>query len=108
EPVNVVDTTQIGINMRSTVRTYSGVLDDLRRNYARLDSAKYDGLSAGDFSYNNGSLRCPRCQGTGEITLDVQFLPDVDIPCTECDGRRYSPAADAYRRPSATGTGLLT
>src|SRR5699024_12456322 len=66
------------------------------------------GLSAGDFSYNTGSLRCPRCQGTGEITLDVQFLPDVDIPCTECNGRRYSPDADAYRRPSATGEGVLT
>src|SRR5699024_11103152 len=69
---NVVDATPIGINVRSTVATYSGVLDDLRRNYARLDSAKSDGLSAGDFSYNTGSLRCPRCQGTGEITLDVQ------------------------------------
>ena len=108
EHVNVVDATPIGINVRSTVATYSGVLDDLRRNYARLDSAKSDGLSAGDFSYNTGSLRCPRCQGTGEITLDVQFLPDVDIPCTECNGRRYSPDADAYRRPSATGEGALT
>ncbi|GAA2090218.1 MULTISPECIES: excinuclease ABC subunit UvrA [Brevibacterium] len=103
EKVDVVDATPIGINVRSTVATYSGALDDLRRAYARLDSAKSAGLTAGDFSYNTGSLRCPRCEGTGEITLDVQFLPDVDIPCTECRGRRYSPAADAHRRPSAAG-----
>ncbi|SJM61785.1 excinuclease ABC subunit A [Gulosibacter sp. 10] len=108
ERVNVVDATPIGINVRSTVATYSGVLDDLRRAYARLDSARADGLGAGDFSYNTGSLRCPRCEGTGEITLDVQFLPDVDIPCTECGGRRYGPDADAHRRPSATGEGALS
>ncbi|MCU4298255.1 excinuclease ABC subunit UvrA [Brevibacterium permense] len=98
--VNVVDATPIGINVRSTVATYSGVLDDLRRAYARLDSAKDAGLTAGDFSYNTGSLRCPKCEGTGEITLDVQFLPDVDIPCPDCGGRRYSPDADEYRRAS--------
>ena len=98
--VNVVDATPIGINVRSTVATYSGVLDDLRRAYARLDSAKDAGLTAWDFSYNTGSLRCPKCEGTGEITLDVQFLPDVDIPCPDCGGRRYSPDADQYRRAS--------
>ncbi len=98
--VNVVDATPIGINVRSTVATYSGVLDDLRRAYARLDSAKNAGLTAGDFSYNTGSLRCPKCEGTGEITLDVQFLPDVDIPCPDCEGRRFSPDADEYCRAS--------
>ncbi|MDN6665457.1 MAG: excinuclease ABC subunit UvrA [Brevibacterium sp.] len=101
ERVNVVDATPIGINVRSTVATYSGVLDDLRRSYARLQPSQEAGLKVGDFSYNTGTLRCPRCQGTGEITLDVQFLPDVDIPCPECEGRRYSPDADGYRRPSA-------
>ncbi|WP_098730263.1 excinuclease ABC subunit A [Brevibacterium epidermidis] len=100
ERVNVVDATPIGINVRSTVATYSGVLDDLRRAYARLDSAKTAGLKAGDFSYNTGSLRCPQCEGTGEITLDVQFLPDVDIPCPDCEGRRFNHDADEYRRPS--------
>jgi excinuclease ABC subunit A len=98
--VNVVDATPIGINVRSTVATYSGVLDDLRRAYARLAEAQTTGMTAGDFSYNTGSLRCPRCEGTGEITLDVQFLPDVDIPCPECEGRRFSPEAESYRRPS--------
>lgn len=107
EKVNVVDATPIGTNVRSTVATYSGVLDDLRRSYARLDSARAAGLTAGDFSYNTGTLRCPRCEGTGEIRLDVQFLPDVEIPCTECGGRRYASDADEHLRPSATGEGAL-
>ncbi|WP_394619835.1 excinuclease ABC subunit UvrA [Lentzea sp. JNUCC 0626] len=101
--VNVVDATPIGVNVRSTVATYSGVLDDLRRAYA----AVADGLTASDFSYNTGSLRCPRCEGTGEISLDVQFLPDVDIACPDCGGTRYSPAACAYVRDGITLPGLL-
>ncbi|MBB4136299.1 excinuclease ABC subunit A [Gordonia humi] len=103
--VDVVDATPIGINVRSTVGTYSGVLDDLRRTFARLDSATAAGLTASDFSYNTGSLRCPRCEGTGQISLDVQFLPDVDIDCTDCHGRRYGPQAQDHTRPSATGRG---
>ncbi|WP_405061834.1 excinuclease ABC subunit UvrA [Kribbella sp. NBC_01505] len=87
----VVDAAPIGRNVRSTVATYSGILDDLRRAYA---AASTD-LTAADFSYNTGSLRCPQCDGTGQISLDVQFLPDVDIPCPLCGGSRYSPAADA-------------
>jgi excinuclease ABC subunit A len=98
ERVNVVDATPIGTNVRSTVATYSGVLDDLRRTYAALEESMRLGLTASDFSYNTGSLRCPRCEGTGQISLDVQFLPDVDIPCPDCDGSRYSPAAQAIRR----------
>ena len=101
ERVEAVDATPIGINVRSTVSTYSGVQDDLRRAFARLSTAKEAGLGAGDFSFNTGSLRCPRCEGTGEVTLDVQFLPDVDVPCPECDGRRYAPEADGHRRASA-------
>ncbi|MBE2997894.1 excinuclease ABC subunit UvrA [Nocardiopsis sp. HNM0947] len=98
EKVNMVDATPIGVNVRSTVSTYVGVLDDLRRAYARLDSARADGLGAGDFSYNTGSLRCPRCEGTGEISLDVQFLPDVDIVCPLCEGCRYAADAERYTR----------
>ncbi|MEU5416049.1 excinuclease ABC subunit UvrA [Streptomyces clavifer] len=96
--VNVVDASPIGINVRSTVATYSGVLDDLRRAYAATPEAKEGGLKAGDFSYNTGSLRCPTCDGTGQIELDVQFLPDVDILCPDCEGSRYAPAADTIRR----------
>ena len=103
QKTDVVDATPIGINVRSTVATYSGVLDDLRRAYARLDEAVRDGLTASDFSYNTGSLRCPRCEGTGEITLDVQFLPDVTIECPTCEGRRYAPAAQHYRRHAGDG-----
>ena len=90
---NLIDATPIGANVRSTVATYSGVLDDLRRAYAKLPEAKERGLKAGAFSYNTGSLRCPTCDGTGQISLDVQFLPDVDVPCPDCNGARYARAA---------------
>ena len=94
--VNVIDATPIGTNVRSTVATYSGVLDDLRRTFARGAEAKAAGHGAGDFSYNTGKLRCPECDGTGQITLDVQFLPDVDIVCPSCGGSRYSREADRF------------
>ncbi len=95
--VDLIDATPIGVNVRSTVATYSGVLDDLRRLYASTPEAKEKGLKAGDFSYNTGSLRCPGCDGTGQITLDVQFLPDVDILCPDCGGSRYSKTAETVR-----------
>jgi excinuclease ABC subunit A len=98
--VNTVDATPIGVNVRSTVATYSGILDDLRRAYAATDAAKQRGLTAADFSYNTGSLRCPRCEGTGQVSLDVQFLPDVDIDCPACDGTRSAPAAAEILRPA--------
>ena len=93
--IKLIDATPIGINIRSTVATYAGVHDELRKIYAREKSAKAHGYSAGDFSYNTGNLRCPVCDGTGSVSLDVQFLPDVDIPCPECRGSRY--AKEAYR-----------
>ena len=105
--VQVVDAAPIGINVRFTVATYSGVVDDLRKAYAETSAAQHDGLTASDFSYNTGSLRCPRCEGTGEVSLDVQFLPDVDIVCPECSGSRFAPRADAYRRNGITLPGLL-
>ena len=95
--VDLVDATPIGVNVRSTVGTYSGVLDELRREFAKLPEAKARGLKAGAFSYNTGSLRCPTCDGTGQISLDVQFLPDVDIPCPDCRGSRFAPEADAIQ-----------
>ncbi|WP_293837008.1 ATP-binding cassette domain-containing protein [uncultured Parolsenella sp.] len=95
---NLIDATPIGVNVRSTVATYCGVLDDLRRAYARTDVAREAGLKPGDFSYNTGSLRCPTCDGTGQISLDVQFLPDVDIACPDCRGGRYGDRATGIRR----------
>ena len=92
--VKLIDASPIGINVRSTVATYANVHDELRKIYARSQEAKKRGFKAGDFSYNTGNLRCPVCDGTGSISLDVQFLPDVDIPCPECRGSRY--AKDAY------------
>ena len=95
--VDLVDATPIGVNVRSPVATYSGVLDELRRAFAKLPEAKAAGLKAGDFSYNTGSLRCPTCDGTGQVSLDVQFLPDVDIPCPDCRGSRYGHEAEAIQ-----------
>ncbi|WP_192497575.1 excinuclease ABC subunit UvrA [Pseudoclavibacter sp. CFCC 11306] len=93
---HVVDATPIGINVRSTVATYSGVMDELRKAYAATERAQADGRTASDFSYNTGSLACPRCEGTGQVSLDVQFLPDIDIPCPDCHGSRFASAADGY------------
>ena len=91
--VKLIDATPVGINVRSTVATYANVHDELRKIYARTPDAKRLGRKAGDFSYNTGALRCPTCDGTGLISLDVQFLPDVDIPCPDCRGSRYGKAA---------------
>ena len=103
---NLIDATPIGTNVRSTVATYCGVLDDLRRAYARTDAAREAGYKAGDFSYNTGRLRCPTCDGTGQISLDVQFLPDVDIDCPDCGGSRYGTAAAGVRRARKGADGL--
>ena len=93
EHVKLIDATPIGINVRSTVATYANVHDELRKIFARTPDARRLGFKAGDFSYNTGNLRCPVCDGTGSISLDVQFLPDVDIQCPKCRGSRYSKEA---------------
>ena len=102
--VKLIDASPIGINVRSTVATYANVHDELRKIYGRSKESKNRGWKAGDFSYNTGSLRCPVCDGTGSISLDVQFLPDVDIPCPECKGSRYS--RDAYRVKYTNKSGI--
>ena len=106
ERANLIDATPIGANVRSTVATYADIHDDLRRAFARSDEAKAGGWKAGDFSYNTGRLRCPTCDGTGSISLDVQFLPDVDIECPDCRGSRYAPEADAIHRTTKDGREL--
>ncbi len=95
--VKLIDATPIGINVRSTVATYANIHDELRKVFARTEKAKAFGYKAGDFSYNTGKLRCPTCDGTGVINLDVQFLPDVEIPCPDCGGSRYMKTADSIR-----------
>lgn len=103
--VKLIDATPIGINVRSTVATYANVHDELRKVFARTPDAKEHGYKAGDFSYNTGKLRCSTCDGTGSISLDVQFLPDVDIPCPECRGSRYSKDAESIKHRGKTGLG---
>lgn len=102
--VKLIDATPIGINVRSTVATYANVHDELRKIFAKTPDAKARGFKPGDFSYNTGKLRCPTCDGTGEISLDVQFLPDVEIPCPDCRGSRYAKEADTVRLPVADGS----
>ncbi len=101
--VKLIDATPIGINIRSTVATYANVHDELRKLFARTGQAKQHGYKAGDFSYNTGSLRCPVCDGTGQISLDVQFLPDVSIPCPDCRGSRYGSDAKRIRYKNKAG-----
>ena len=101
--VKLIDASPIGINVRSTVATYANVHDELRKVFAKTPDAKKHGYKDGDFSYNTGKLRCPTCDGTGVISLDVQFLPDVDIPCPDCRGSRYSKVAGSIRRENAAG-----
>ena len=95
--VKLIDATPIGVNVRSTVATYANVHDELRKTFARTSDAKELGYRAGDFSYNTGQLRCPVCDGTGVISLDVQFLPDVKITCPKCRGSRYSKSAEKIK-----------
>ena len=104
--VKLIDATPIGINVRSTVATYAGVHDELRKLYARSAGAREKGYKASDFSYNTGSMRCPGCDGTGVVSLDVQFLPDVNIPCPDCRGSRYARAAYDVKLAGRTGTGI--
>ena len=101
--VKLIDATPIGINVRSTAATYTNVHDELRKVFAKTADAKNMGYKAGDFSYNTGKLRCPVCDGTGQVSLDVQFLPDVDIPCPECRGSRYSKEASLIKYTNKKG-----
>ena len=104
--VKLIDATPIGINVRSTVATYAGVHDELRKLFAKSADAKARGYKASDFSYNTGSLRCPGCDGTGEVSLDVQFLPDVNIPCPDCRGSRYARAAYEVKMANKGGAAV--
>ena len=106
--VKLIDATPIGINVRSTVATYANVHDELRKVFAKTPAAKALGYKAGDFSYNTGRLRCPTCDGTGSVSLDVQFLPDVDIPCPTCRGSRYDKKAHQVAYTAKDGAAAYT
>ncbi|MDY3280290.1 MAG: excinuclease ABC subunit UvrA, partial [Eubacteriales bacterium] len=104
--IKLIDATPIGVNVRSTVATYAGVHDELRKLFAQSPDARAHGYKASDFSYNTGSLRCAGCDGTGAISLDVQFLPDVDIPCPDCRGSRYGKAAYGVKLTNRAGVSV--
>lgn len=93
--ISLIDASPIGKNVRSTVATYSGILTSLRKLYEKAD--KTETYNMRDFSYNTGRLRCQSCKGTGTINMDVQFLPDVEITCPDCDGLRYSDEVDSIK-----------
>ena len=95
--IHLIDATPIGKNVRSTVATYSGILTDIRKLYANLEESKENNYTLKDFSYNTGKLRCPTCNGTGQISMDIQFLPDVEIDCPDCDGLRYSKESESIK-----------
>lgn len=95
--IHLIDASPIGINVRSTVATYSNILDDLRKIFASLPQSKEKGYKAADFSYNTGILRCKTCDGTGQISMDMQFLPDVDMVCPECKGSRYDKSVETLK-----------
>lgn len=97
QKIHLIDASPIGINVRSTVATYSNILDDLRKIFASLPQSKEKGYKAADFSYNTGILRCKTCDGTGQISMDMQFLPDVDMVCPECKGSRYDKSVEALK-----------
>ncbi|MCI8473979.1 MAG: excinuclease ABC subunit UvrA [Oscillospiraceae bacterium] len=101
--IKLIDATPIGVNVRSTVATYANIHDELRKLFAKAPDSRKKGYRAGDFSYNTGSLRCPVCDGTGSISLDVQFLPDVEIPCPQCHGSRYSKEAGEIKYQNKAG-----
>ena len=104
--VKLIDATPIGINVRSTVATYAGIHDELRKLYAKSSDAREKGYKASDFSYNTGALRCPGCDGTGVVSLDVQFLPDVSIPCPDCRGSRYARVAYGVKLANKDGASI--
>ena len=86
----VIDQKPIGTSIRSTPATYTGVMDEIRKVFA-----KENGVGAGWFSFNSEG-GCPICKGTGQITYDMAFAEPVVLPCEECRGRRYNPTALSY------------
>ena len=86
-----IDQQPIGRTPRSNAATYTKLMDSLRNLFAKLPEAEIRGYTKSRFSFNTDPGRCEKCGGTGKVTLEMNFLPDVDVTCDECDGQRYGP-----------------
>lgn len=85
-----IDQTPIGRTPRSNPATYTGVFSDIRNLYVQLPESRIRGYKPGRFSFNVKGGRCETCQGAGLKVIEMNFLPDVQVPCEECSGRRYN------------------
>ena len=92
-----VDASPIGKTTRSTTATYTSIMDNLRKLFAKQPLAKERHYTPSYFSYNNKQGGCPECGGTGVVTLDVQYLPDMEQTCPLCAGKRFRPEIQAVK-----------
>lgn len=92
-----VDASPIGKTTRSTTATYTSIMDNLRKLFAKQPLAKERHYTPSYFSYNNKQGGCPECGGTGVVTLDVQYLPDMEQTCPMCAGKRFRPEIQAVK-----------
>ncbi len=102
-----VDQKPIGKTPRSTPATYMGAMDIIRRFFANLPEAKMRGMTASTFSFNTKNGRCETCKGSGQIKLEMNFLPDAYMTCEDCNGTRYGPELDDLRWKDKTVADVL-
>lgn len=102
-----VDGRPVSRQRRSCLATHSGVWNDVRKLFAKTRAARAQGLTAVQFSFNSGKGRCAACKGTGVQEVRMNLLPDVEIPCPECGGERFSSDVQSVRFLGRTASDLL-